>query len=279
MKNLVVYHASCADGFTAAWAASKSLGLGQDTEYMAYHYGDPEPDGEKYNNVYILDFSFSAPTLVALAKNVKGTVVLLDHHKSAQADLSVLMDGSGPANLIIKFDMAKSGAALAWNAFQPATPVPALVQYVQDRDLWAWKLPDSEEISTYIQTLDFDFETWDRIARQLEEDRESVVVQGRAMQAYRDAIVKRISSNPGWVELDGYRVPCVNSAEWQSEIGSALAKDHPFAVVWFMNQKGVFVYSLRSDKESPDAVDVSIVAKKFGGGGHKNAAGFAATAQ
>lgn len=276
MKNLVVYHANCADGFTAAWAAYRMLGAGEDVEYRAYYHDwDPPEDAAEFNNIYVVDFSFPAKVLVELAKQVKEQVVLLDHHKSAQADLSELVQGDCPPNLLIQFNMEKSGAMLAWEHFHPGTCPPTLVEYVQDRDLWSWALPGSMEVSTYIQTLEFDFARWDTVATQLEEDHNWVVAQGVAMQEYRDALIKRVCQDPGMTRIEGYVVPCVNAPQWQSEIGNVLCKEHPFAVMWFMNKSGRFIYSLRSDKDRPDeAVDVSVIAKQFGGGGHKNAAGF-----
>ena len=41
---------------------------------------------------------------------------------------------------------------------------------------------------------------------------------------------------------------------------------------WFRHRDGNYIYSLRSRADS--GIDVSAIAKKYGGGGHKNAAGF-----
>jgi len=282
MKNLIVYHANCADGFTAAWAAWKALGGEENgTEFRPYYHDwDPPKDAAEFNNIYILDFSFSAGALAGLAEQVKEKVVLLDHHKSAQADLQEVAEDM-PPNLVIIFNMEKSGAMLAWEHFHPGTPPPALVEYIQDRDLWRWELPQSEEISTVIQTLEFEFHIWDRMHELLKEPMSfaATVGEGKAMQKYRDALIKRICAKPGFTRIEGHLVPCVNAPNWQSEIGNALAKDHYFAVMWFMNKSGNFIYSLRSDKDRADEVaDVSLIAKALGGGGHRHAAGFRASA-
>ena len=73
------------------------------------------------------------------------------------------------------------------------------------------------------------------------------------------------------ITLDGHRVPCVSSCILQSEIGARMAQRHPFVAIVF-ELDGRRVYSLRS--HSKKGVDVSAVARKFGGGGHRNAAGF-----
>ena len=60
-----------------------------------------------------------------------------------------------------RFDMGRSGAVLAWDYFfgGPSTgrPRPWIVEYVQDRDLWAWKLPRSKEVSAYLRSLEANF--------------------------------------------------------------------------------------------------------------------------
>ena len=66
----------------------------------------------------------------------------------------------------------------------------------------------------------------------------------------------------------------VNSLVFQSEIGDELCKlypDAPFAAVWCQKTESLQAWSLRSIGE----FDVSVVAAQFGGGGHRNAAGFA----
>ena len=64
----------------------------------------------------------------------------------------------------------------------------------------------------------------------------------------------------------------VNSSHWMSEIGARLAPDCDFAMIWYWDhdEKHTKV-SLRAFHE---AVDVSEISKKFGGGGHKKSAGF-----
>ena len=74
------------------------------------------------------------------------------------------------------------------------------------------------------------------------------------------------------VDIGGYRVPVVNAPYiFASELAGALAEGHPFAATYYFNGKEE-VWSLRSRGES--GIDVSEIAQQYGGGGHKNAAGF-----
>ena len=71
--------------------------------------------------------------------------------------------------------------------------------------------------------------------------------------------------------LGGQTVPCINTTFAISELVDALAEGKPFAAGWFQRDDGRFVYSLRSRK---GGIDVSEIARQYGGGGHRNAAGF-----
>lgn len=291
MKSLVMYHASCADGFTAAWAAWRAFG-DDGADYKAVQYGrgapeliDPETgDDLAYENIYVLDFSFPARELRQLTHHAHGKVILLDHHKTAKEDLAPLMGAepnvldSRDDRIVLVFDMEKSGARLAWEHFHPNTEAPKLVAYVEDRDLWRHALPSTHELRVYAETIPFEFDEWETLAAEVEDDVLRVAERGAQMMKYRDVHVERITKKPGFCRLDGMVVPCLNAPQWQSEIGNKLSLKHPFAVMWFMTKWGKFVYSLRSSEDNPEHIDVGALAKKFGGGGHKHAAGFQSNA-
>jgi len=64
----------------------------------------------------------------------------------------------------------------------------------------------------------------------------------------------------------------VNSSHWMSEIGSRLAPDCDFAVIWYYDHNDKLIkVSLRSFH---DKINVSEISKKHKGGGHRKAAGF-----
>ena len=108
---LVIYHANCWDGFCAAWVARMALG---DIEAMPAYYGAPPPMCEG-REVYILDFSYPRETmrqLVAAAAHV----TILDHHKTAESELAGLDEELAP-DLVVVFDMTKSGGRLSWEYF------------------------------------------------------------------------------------------------------------------------------------------------------------------
>ena len=254
----VIYHANCTDGFGAAYSAWKLLG--NRAEFHPSKHGVEPPD-VKGKTVAILDFSFDNPTTKQMIEDADGLIVI-DHHKSAMVELHDISN--------THFDMTKSGAMLSWEFFHPGKEPPKFVQYIQDRDLWKWELPYSKEFSAAFDMVPFEFEEFEKF----EDDSvfDDAVKRGSYILAYSKTVVKKVCDKASSRKLDGKHVMVVNSPHWMSEIGSKLSPDCDFAMIWYYdhNDKNIKV-SLRSFHET---IDVSEVAKKFGGGGHKKAAGF-----
>lgn len=268
MKNIVLYHANCADGFGAAYAAWRVLG--DDARYLPVRYGDPLPDevasadlGD--TEVFILDFSYPRAELEALHARCRDLVVI-DHHASAQRELKGLD--------FAVFDRARSAAVLAWLYFQEEAPVPELLSYVQDRDLWAWVLPDSREISEAIDAyLPRRFVSWRDCVQTWGLMKKEMVKFGQAALRKSEGLVDRACGGRRWMSVDGHRVTSVCSCLLQSEIGHALLQLEPaadFAAIYTVDPDGELRVSLRGRGD----FDLSEIAKKFGGGGHRDAAGF-----
>lgn len=251
-RPLLLYHADCPDGFGAAFAAWKRYG--DQGEYRGVSHGEQPPEVGR-RHVIIADFAYDRETTLRLA-GAAASLVVLDHHRSAQGQIGDLP--------FCVFDMDRSGAVMTWEHLH-SEPVPPLLQYVQDRDLWRNQLPESEEVSAALRARPFDFGVWDSLRI------EDLQAEGRALLTYQRRTVERIAAHASPVEIAGYRVPAVNSPVLQSELGDRLAQGHPFAAVWWQGAGEVARWSLRS---TPEGLDVSEIAARYGGGGHRTASGF-----
>jgi len=267
-KQYVIYHANCDDGFGAAYAVwwhAKRLGLPMPT-FIAAQYNEPVPAMEDGSDVLIVDFSYKLPELTLLCERMN-TVTIVDHHKTAIEELSG-DDAFLIPNLKLFLSDSNSGAVLTWRHINGQhAAVPTILSYIEDRDLWKWQLTDSKEHSAGLSSYPRDFEVWDKLSSN------QLINEGRGILRYQAGLVERACLGMRWVHVFGHRVPVVNSSFLQSEIGNRLCEIHedaPFAAVWFTNSDGDQVWSLRSK----DRMDVSELAKKVGGGGHPNAAGF-----
>jgi len=258
----ILYHAHCFDGFGAAWAAW--LKLGDTAEYIPVLYGDSPPSGLDGEDVVIVDFSYPRVVLEDLHDRC-ASLLVKDHHRTAETDLAGLD--------YCTFDMEKSGAMLAWEHFCPDDSPAPLIMYVQDRDLWQFRLPFSREIAAWMRSWPMDFEQWNHANLQLELELQKVVSEGKAILRFQSRCVEQMCEQAVWMELGGYRVPVANATLFFSEVGEKLCEmyqEAPFAAYYFDRADGKQQWGLRSK----GGFDVSEVAKQFGGGGHSAAAGF-----
>lgn len=260
-RPLVIYHGGCRDGWCAAWVCRNAL-RAQDPEFFEGFYGQPPPPVMD-RDVILVDFSYPRDVMEAIAL-VTNTLLILDHHKTAEAALAGF---SGPA-VSVTFDMQRSGAGLAWDHYHPGQPRPWLVDYVEDRDLWRHALPDGPAVNAYIGVLPFDFEAWDN--EHAIGSARAAAVQGRVVEMKVHQYIKEVRKNAERITFEGFEVPIVNAPQVDiSELVGFMANGETFAMGWWRGH-GVFNYSLRSKGD----FDVSELAKRYGGGGHKNAAGF-----
>ncbi len=262
-KNIVViYHGSCRDGISAAYAAWKKFG--DRATYLPRANQTEPPEGLVDKELYILDYSYPREVLEHLvAENT--SVVVIDHHQSARKAVEAF-----PQNI---FDLAHSGATLAWTYFHPDTPAPRIFAYIEEHDLWKNALPESGAIAAAIGQYDFtSFEDWGRLIEDAESDEgfAKLAAEGVVLRAYIDKHVAELASFAEEVEIDGHRVLAVNCARpYRSAVGNLLAtKQPPFSIVWF-RKGGRFSISLRGIGD----FDVSAIAMKYSGGGHRSAAG------
>lgn len=261
MNYVCIYHGNCADGFGAALAVKLYCDShNYDCEFIAANHGDAAPDVTN-KHVFIVDFAYPRKILIDLNEQ-SASLRVFDHHKTAQADL----DGLD----FCEFDMSKSGTVLTWTKLFPNVEIPLLLSYIQDRDLWQWKMQDSKAISAALQALPMEFERWERYLDN--NNIPELKVKGAAIVEYQNQQLENQTKpeNICMVEIAGYKVPCINTSHLTSEIGNKISAGHPFAAM-YLDTSDKRIYSLRS---SAEGIDVSVIAKKFGGGGHFHAAGF-----
>ena len=290
MKPLVIYHANCTDGFGAAFAAW--LKFGDAAEYLPMHYGSEFDPLIRVRDreIYILDFSFPKQIMDLFFEGA-ARVEWYDHHKSAfemwcgEYERGMEFYEVVGGKHYIALDDKRSGAMLAWHNFHPGTEVPMLIQHIDDRDRWQFKLEGSRELHAALNSYKpWSFEQWHKYMLEpyevdfdIKEGAATLRTHNQHVQsALKQARVCAIRWFDG--ETDGH--PAVNvftglaanaPSFLASDLGHELAnKSGTFGLVWSMAGDGQVHCSLRSNGE----YDVSAIAKVFGGGGHRNAAGF-----
>lgn len=289
--DLILFHQNCPDGWCAAYICKMKY---PEAEFMPLNHGLlPAALEELFNyatgkDVIMVDYSLRTRELNDRLNAVAKSFRILDHHKTAQAAL----EGASYAT----FDMKRSGAGLAWdylfgkNSKIPATLTvsnpeqwqgfdrPWWVNYTEDQDLWNWKLQDSQVINAFLMVQPRTLETWNLITQYRVD---AAATQGTGVRQYIEYYTRSViaEAQEGILNVCGegdsvvsHRTAVLNIPyAGVSEAGNALCKSgYPISLLWFERGDGVTQFSLRGD----GSVDVSAIAKSFGGGGHNNAAGF-----
>ena len=267
---LVIYHGrKCPDGFASALAAW--LFYAGRAEFLPLDHGDIKSVDElpalSGRAVYILDFSF-APEIMRGIEERAAKLVMLDHHKSAAEKLTGFACRCG----VVHFDMNKSGARLAWEFFQPAKPVPGLVRFVEDRDIWVWQYPESAGFLAALDMETFDFARWAEIAAFNPAQLSDFMARGQAMDEKFSKLATDMAEGAQPVIFNGQHGLMVNApGVFHSLIGNMLSeKSATFALMWSAGKDSVVKVGLRSQR----GFDCIALAESMGGGGHAQACGF-----
>ena len=260
-------------------------------------------------NVLICDMTYKKPVILEMLKQVKN-LLILDHHASAQKDLEDI-----PA-CNKRFDMGHSGVYLTYKYFFPTAEVnaqvtvnavltqkfaeptkiplainsktkddihtlqkkvPLLVQYIEDKDLWAKKLPQHENFFAWFFTVPKKFEEYDKY---LDEAlfMSTLESKGPAYSELNNFYIKNATKYSvirlTQVKDKFYFVVYANTTILVSEIGNSVLKPYThadFSAIYGINEKsGTTHFSLRSENHR---ANVSEVATVLGGGGHPCASG------
>lgn len=305
---LVMHHHPCQDGFAAAWVVRNALGGATlstsgkvsdsvKLEFWPATYGEPLPgdDDIEGRDVLMVDFSCSRAEIDRMAK-IARTVLVLDHHRSAEKELAGLPEPGHPVGWLnhyrggpsmehgayALFDMHRSGCVLAWDFFNFGRHAPLLLRHIQDRDLWTFRMPGTAEVVAWLFSYPYSFQVFDRLATNFNTERglRDAISQGEALvrKQAKDIAEFIDKHRTTWKIANHENIPVCNLPyQWASEGAQLLAGDTaPFAVAYY---DGPMWRNLSFRSPKVRGADVSEIAKKVGaefgqgGGGHFHAAG------
>lgn len=279
---LCIYHGNCQDGFGAAWAVRHALG--DLVEFYPGVYQDAPPDVTG-RHVLLVDFSYKRSVLLDMVERAR-TILVLDHHKSAQEDLAgfpepapyeewqdrslALVEGA-TTPIAALFDMERSGAGLTWDYFHPGKPRPRLIDHIEDRDLWRFALPYTRMISAALFSHPYDFDLWDDYMAG--HDLSTLILEGGAIERkQKQDIANLLPVVQRMMPIGGIRMPVANlPLTLTSDAGHKMASEADGIAACYWDTPEGRVFSLRSTDDGPDCQALAV---KYGGGGHKHAAGF-----
>ena len=277
MRHFVIYHDD-SDGIGAMGAAYWHLNpkYGQDVSYLPIQYGQAFPiaDLSKEDHVYVVDFAFSREVTIRQAERC-AKFVTIDHHQGIQEALSGLPD------CIV--DESHSGAYLAWQYFNRNwVTVPDFIRYVEDYDLWIHETGFSYAVDAYLRAHP-QAHTPEHIYQLLVDqaflERElapyKAIVDDKFGQAL--AFTKR-PENYRLITFEypgqSFKIVVYNTRHLINELAEVFYKDSDlnvdFTLSYFFTATSV-VLNFRAPKTNE--VNVGVIAKYYGGGGHVKASG------
>lgn len=281
---VVVHHFPCADGDCAAWIVKKH---NPDIELVPCKAGS-EPmvplDHFADKRVIYVDICPMPDYLLRLATLAR-SVLIIDHHKTNYERIQAM--GQVPDNVKFIFDMNYSGCQLTWRYFSNADE-PWFVQCIGDRDTWKFMLPFTREyfsgMSEQGLLCQAGFQTMYDNSRN-SSFIDNVLQKGIKEIEFRDRCISDI--------VEYRKLECTYAEEGQqyrvwlytcdnktlsSDVGNRLMAVPfndgvmpDFSIGWSYDVvENFFNLSMRSIDQCKD---VSAICAKYGGGGHRNAAG------
>ena len=260
-RPLCIYHKNCLDGKAAAAVVLRKA---PDAELLPMQYREPTPTVEG-REVYMVDFGLPIEAMRAL--KAQATVLTwIDHHASSLPVHARLGWGH--------LDVTTCGAVLAWRVLFPDQAMPAILPFIEDKDLWRWALPDSRAVAAGLARafaglkveglLEADPAAMAElgrgdIAKQAERVREAVLTGVMVADAYGQRGLRMLAVQ---VNCDQNEV-----AELACQPVAAGGRGADLAVIYYRKGTGDWVHSLRSA-----VVDCAAIAERFGGGGHPQSA-------
>jgi hypothetical protein len=282
--NTIIYHNPCNDGSVALWTANLYKDIVEKVGCKAGYLPNLVPDNK---NILFVDLCPKFDYLLEICKTAKN-VVILDHHKTS-IDAYELFKDKCPDNLHINLDIGRSGCQITWDYFFPNQIQPWFLQYVADRDLWAWKMPNSKEINQVLfenNMLDpYYLNNITSLLSYTNDNINELIKEGILMLKYQKKQLDIASSRALEATMDvkgtiyNIWLGTTTTAD-RSDLGNVLANKPlksngmlpDFSATWVYEPKvNEWWISLRGHKDSPD---LSIITGVFGGGGHEKASGF-----
>lgn len=226
-------------------------------------------DLNSYQNIYITDLALSEN----FYKKIKESgyaykFKIFDHHKTH-------LFAKDYENVVI--DIEECGTTLFYNYLSKKHKFKKIVEdyikHVKNLDLWLWveksdfmakelgNIFDLYGRNTYIEEMyqklkrgkKFKWNKFENKILKIEKDAVDRYLKKKDKELYK-------------IEYDGYLIGAVFSERYRSELGNYLSNIHPeLDLVVMINMSSGL--SLRTEKD----IDISILAQKLNGGGHKKA--------
>ena len=275
----IFYHADLDGECSAYWVrrAIEEKKITEDSYFIKFIKIDydltfPIDTIKKNEQVVIVDFSIPTTMMDSLLE-ITDNVIWIDHHLSAIKSYEEYpkMD---KIKGVQKNDK-KSGCYLTYQFFF-GDKVPFFTEVISDFDVWTLSIPNVLEfvsatscyntnpMSSFFKMLEFDEGGDFKLVEKIMNEGKTTL---KYAQKYGDEILKKFGFS---AILEGHTVICMNAAKFNSVLFGKLIDEYDICSPFVFDGEQ-YNYSLYTKNPK---IDVSEIAKKFKGGGHKGASGF-----
>lgn len=272
-KIIGIYHNRDLDGF-ASGAIIKLMY--PSAEMFGYDYGQDFPQNIYGKHIIMADISIPMKQMLDLTVLNGNNLTWIDHHISAINDYNEFVVSNGNfCNAILQDGIAACEGT--WNHLFPDKKMPLAIKLLGEYD--TWRNNDKErwnnEILPFQYGMRFRCNSVDSFPKQLLEDDkliDTIISEGKIILMYQSQIDTLLCKNSSFeLEFNGLRAICLNGGSNSGSFISVYDENKHDIMIPFRYSRNKWVISLYTTK---DNIDCSVIAKTYGGGGHKKAAGF-----
>ena len=288
-----IYHNKDLDGFTSGAIVKKWHSINQDDELImiGYDYNQPIPYDiiPKGERLIMVDVSLPMPEMLKLSEHVGSfeDFVWIDHHASAISDYESFMTDREEHKEFLTAVLVQGIAAceITWKYLFGEEPLPMAVLLLGEYD--TWRNTDATRWDKFIMPFQFGMRSIcnspesfpiSLIDRRTDKSHnessiKDIIVMGFHILNYRNKLNEGICSRASFEhDINGYRAICLNASDYNSSTFDSVYNEEIHDImVPFQYDGEYWSFSIYTTKNE---IDCSKLAKIYGGGGHKMAAGF-----
>lgn len=276
--HLVIYHSADADGECCREIARRNLGGYAD--YVGWNYGEPAPAVAGYELIYMLDCC--VPELMH-----DDRLIWIDHHapqiaKYPKSIKGYRIDGVAACRLTWQWfnDPLDTGLPQLADYVDRRVQEPVAVRLIGENDIWDHRDPQVAVFQHGLRSQPID---WPRLLR-CDCPNALIYVAGllhageHVGYASRQNAERFMAESSFTLEWEGLRWLAINGGPSMSSARyeSAVRPEHDACLTWgWVPKIGAYKVSMRGVPHKPD-LNLSAIALRHGGGGHRQACGFSA---
>jgi oligoribonuclease NrnB/cAMP/cGMP phosphodiesterase (DHH superfamily) len=279
------------DGHCAAFWVHLSVGVKDSSipaDFIEINYNIAFPFDKILPNeqIWIVDYSITPAEMKRLLTITKD-ITWIDHHKTAiekyrdfpEEIRGIRKDGLAGCELTFLYIhrlTARGGGTIKELTKDDIDEIPLFTAMVGDWDVWRFS-HGREQVTNFKTGIEMGNNTpespiWYGLL--IDKDHtllEKLINKGKNGLLFQKYLAKRLLASWSFpVEFEGYKCIALNAGSCNSDYFESVEKDFDVYMPYVFDGK-LWTVSLYTKRED---IDVSEIAKKYGGGGHKQASGF-----